>query len=94
MQTKLHEFAAELTQELGLSSGGEEDEVGLDEAQRVAEGGMPHNNLDASTFKHDNPAYQEIASSSNEEAEQLLGFGSHSGIHSSCQRSPQVNSLK
>ena len=71
---KAAEYAVELTQELGLSSGGEEDEAGLDEAQRVAEGGMPDINLDASTFKHDNPAYQEIASSSNEEAEQLLGL--------------------
>ena len=35
------EFAAELTQELGFSSGGEEDEAGLDEAQRIAKGGMP-----------------------------------------------------
>ena len=35
---------------------------------------MPYINMDASTFKHGNPAYQEIASSSNEEAEQLLGL--------------------
>ena len=33
---------------------------------------MPDINLDDSTFKHDNPAYKEIASSSNEGAEQLL----------------------
>ena len=31
-------------------------------------------NLDPDTFKHDNPAYQEIASSSNAAAEQLLGL--------------------
>ena len=30
--------------------------------------------MDASTFTHDNPAYQEIASSSNSAAEQLLGL--------------------
>ena len=71
---KTAEFTANLTQELGLSSGGEEDKAGLDEDQRIDEGGMPDINLDASTFKHDNPAYQEIASSKNEEAEQLLGL--------------------
>ena len=35
---KAEEYAAELTKELGLSSGGEEDAAGLDEAQRIAEG--------------------------------------------------------
>ena len=55
---KAEEFAAELTKELGLSSGGvEEDEVGDDEATRIAIGGLPDFNLDADTFKHDNPAY-------------------------------------
>ena len=35
---------------------------------------MPDINLDASKFKHDNPVYPEIASSSNEGAEQQLGL--------------------
>ena len=52
---KVAKFAAELTQELGLSSGGAKDEAGLDNAQRVAEGSIPNINLDVSTFKHDNP---------------------------------------
>ena len=73
---KATEFAAELTKELGLSSGGEEEEVeaGDDEATRIDEGGMPNFNLDPDTFKHVNPAYQESASSSNAEVEQLLGL--------------------
>ena len=35
---------------------------------------MPNFNLDPDIFKHDNLAYQEIASSSNAEVEQLLGL--------------------
>ena len=35
---------------------------------------MPNFNMDSSTFTHDNPAYQEIASSSNSAAEPLLGL--------------------
>ena len=31
-------------------------------------------NLDPNTFKHDNSSYQEIASSSNTDVEQLLGL--------------------
>ena len=74
-EDKATEFAAELTKELGLSSGGEEEaEAGDDEATRIAEGGMPNFKLDPNTFKHVNPAYQEIASSSNAEAEQVLGL--------------------
>ena len=72
---KAEEYAAELTKELGLSSGGEDaDEAGDDEATRIAAGGFPDFNLDPDTFTHDNPAYQEIASSSNADAEQLLGL--------------------
>ena len=72
---KAAEFAAELTQKLGLSLGGEEDpETGDEESKRISEGGIPDFNLAPETFKHDNPAYQEIASSSNAEAEQLLGL--------------------
>ena len=89
---KAAEFAIELTQELGLSSGGEEDEAGLDEAQRVAEGGMPDINLDASTFKHDNPAYQRLLLPVMKELSSLLGLVHTQDIHSSCQRSPQDNS--
>ena len=38
---KAAEFANKLTQELGLSSGGEEDpETGDEESKRIAEGGM------------------------------------------------------
>ena len=72
---KAEEIAADLTKELGLSSGGEEaDEAGNDEATRITVGGLPDFNLDPDTFKHDNPAYQEIASFSNADVEQLLGL--------------------
>ena len=56
-------YAAELTEELGLGSGGAEEDIADDEATRIAAGGMPDFNLDPSTFQHANPAYQEIASS-------------------------------
>ena len=69
------EFATELTKELGLSSGGEEDpEAGDKESKRISEGGMPNFNLDPDTFKHNNQSFQEIAFSSNVEVEQLLGL--------------------
>ena len=72
---KAEEFVAELTKELGLSSGGAEDDVvGDDEATRIAVGGFLDFNLDLDTFKHDNPSYKEIASSSNADIERLLGL--------------------
>ena len=73
---KAAKFDGELSKELGLSSEGKEEEVkaGDDEATRIAEGGMSTFNLDLDTFQDDNPAYQEIASSRNAEAEQLLGL--------------------
>ena len=77
---KAAEFTAELTHELGLSSGGDEEEAeakaksSTEEADMIAEGELPDFNLKLDTFKHDNPAYQEIASSSNTSAEQLLGL--------------------
>ena len=72
---KAKEFAAEFTKELGLSSRGEDaDEAGDDEATRIAAGGSSDFNLDPDTFKYDNPTYQKIASSSNADAEQLLGL--------------------
>ena len=58
---KAAEYATELTNELGLNSGGEE-EAGVDEATRILEGGFSDFNLDPETFKHANPSYQEIAS--------------------------------
>ena len=60
---KAAEYVAELTNELGLSSGGKEVEVGVDEATRIAAGGMPYFNLDPDIFRHANLAYQEIFSS-------------------------------
>ena len=42
----------------------------------------PDFNLNPETFKHDNTAYQEIASSSNIEADQLVGIGPFSRVSS------------
>ena len=48
---KAEEFAAELTKELGLSSGGvEEEDAGEDEATIITDGGLPDFNLDPNTF--------------------------------------------
>ena len=76
---KVQKIAAELTQELGLTSGGTEEEMkdvdaNEDDTERIAAGGMPNFNLDPGTLSHENLAYQEIASSSNSAAEQLLGL--------------------
>ena len=82
---KAEEYADELTKELGLISEGEyadvADEAGNDEATRIASGGFPYFNLDPDIFTDQNPVYQEIASSSNADAEQVLGLvHTHSSI--------------
>ena len=74
---KDEEYAAELTKELGLSSGGAEEvkrETGKDEENRIAAGGVHEFNLDTDTFMHDNPSYQETAFSNIRNNEQLLGL--------------------
>ena len=72
-------YAVELTEELGLDSGGAveeatDDEATNDEATRISAGGMLDFNLDPSTFSRVNPTYQDFASSSNANAEKLLGL--------------------
>ena len=93
---------AELTQEMGLSSGGVEgeaeveDEDSAEEARRFAEGGLPNFHLNPDTFQHASPAYQQLASSSNKDVEQLLGLihteGSILHAKKSLNPIPEVNS--
>ena len=71
---KYEHYATELTEELGLGSGWAEEDDADDEATRIAAGGMPKFNLDLSTFQHANTTHQEIASSNNADAEDLLGL--------------------
>ena len=58
------QYTTELTQEMGLSSGGVEGEAeaeedgSAEEARRIVEGGLPNFNLNPETFQHANTAYQ------------------------------------
>ena len=63
---KAEQYAAELTQEMKLSSGGDkeknevdEEEDSAEEAMRIAEGGLSNFNLKPETFQHANTAYQQ-----------------------------------
>ena len=77
---KAEQYAVELTQEMELSSGGDKEEAetaeedSVEEARRINEGGLPNFNLNPETFQHANTAYQQLASSSNKDVEQLLGL--------------------
>ena len=77
---KAEQYAAELTQEMELSSGGDTEEAetveedNAKEAGRIAEGGLPNFNLNPETFQHANTTYQHLTSSRNKDVEQLLGL--------------------
>ena len=77
---KAEQYVAELTHEMELSSGGDKEEAetaeedNAEEARRIAEGGLPNFNLNPETFQHANTSYQQLASSSNKDVEQLLGL--------------------
>ena len=68
----VEQYEAELTQEMELSSGGDEeeaeaedeDEDNAEEARRIAEGGLSNFNLNHETFHHANTAYQQLGLSS------------------------------
>ena len=100
---KAEQYAAELTQEMELSSGGDKEEAEAEkeedsgeEARRIAEGGLPNFNLNPANFQHINTAYQQLASSSNKHVEQLLGLVHTDGfiLHAkvSLKSTPEVNS--
>ena len=76
---KVLQDEAELTPVLGLNSGEADEEMkdtceDEDGTKIIAVGGMPDSNIDPGTFFYENPANQELASSSNSTAEQLLGL--------------------
>ena len=92
-----------MSQEMELSSGGdkekaeaEEEKDSAEESRRIAEEGLPNFNLNPETFQHANTAYQQLSSSSNEDAEQLLGLvhteGSVLHAKESLKSIPEVNS--
>ena len=102
---KSEQYAAELTQEMELSSGGdkegveaevEEEEDSSEESRRITEGGLPNFNLNPETFQHANTSYQQLATSSNKDAEQLLGLvhteGSMLHANESLNSIPEVDS--
>ena len=99
---KAEQFAAELTQEMELRSGGDKEETEAtkeeraEEARRIDEGGLPNFNLNLETFQHDNTTYQQLTSSSNKDAEQLLGLfhtkGSILKANDSLKAIPEVDS--
>ena len=92
---KDEQYAAELTQEMELSSGGDKEDS-AEEARRIAEGGLPNFNLNPETFQNANTAYQQLASSSNKDVEQLLGLihteGSILHANESLKSIPEVES--
>ena len=76
-EDKVLQNVDELTPELGLNLGGAAEEMkdsDGDDTERIVSGGMPNFNIDPEIFSHNNPAYQELASSSNSAAEKLLGL--------------------
>ena len=87
---------------MGLSSWGVEEEAeaeeydNAEEARRIAEGGLLKFNLNPETFQHANTAYQQLASSSNKDVEQLLGLihteGSKLHAKESLKSIPEVDS--
>ena len=92
---KAKQYAAELTQKIELSSGGDKEEAetveedSAEEERMIAEGGLPNFNLNPETFQHANTAYQQQASASNKDAKQLLGLVHTEGFHPSCQKVSQ-----